>query len=132
FTSVVLGAVITNSTAQHNSSKNVSTIISGVVGGVGLAVLLLLIISLIQRHCRNRKKYLFDGNFDPAHVVVPTAPPISLPEEDNSNDRMGGRLGTGAGRCHNPLPTPGTPTLPKPPPQPPQAQTATWPTPLES
>ncbi|KAG5333668.1 hypothetical protein C0989_005063, partial [Termitomyces sp. Mn162] len=61
---------------------------------VGLAILTLLTIFLIRRHRRNSEKYLFDGNFDPAHVV-PTAPRISLP--DDGDDGMGGRLGTGVG-----------------------------------
>ncbi|KAG6884348.1 hypothetical protein C0993_011958 [Termitomyces sp. T159_Od127] len=71
-------------------------------GVVGLAALL-LIIHLILRHRRNREKDLFDGNFDPAHVVAPTAPRISLLEDDNGDDGMGGRLGTGVGGVVTPF-----------------------------
>ncbi|KNZ78078.1 hypothetical protein J132_02268 [Termitomyces sp. J132] len=90
-----LTTIITNPPFQHNSSTNIGAIVGGVVGGVvGLAILTLLTILLIRRHRRNREKYLFNGNFDPAHVV-PTTPRISLP--DDGYDGMGGRLGTGVG-----------------------------------
>ncbi|KAH0579476.1 hypothetical protein H2248_002335 [Termitomyces sp. 'cryptogamus'] len=94
-TSIIQSTIITNPPFQHNSSTNIGAIVGGVVGGVvGLAILTLLTILLIRRHRRNREKYLFNGNFDPAHVV-PTTPRISLP--DDGYDGMGGRLGTGVG-----------------------------------
>ncbi|KAG6860277.1 hypothetical protein C0995_013385 [Termitomyces sp. Mi166 len=118
-TTIAPGAVVTSPGSQHNSSTNVGAIVGGVVGGTlsslppqsqfpiltspptgvaALALLTLLTLLLLRRHRRNREKYLFDGNFDPAHVVPPTAPRISVPEDDDADDDgMGGRLGSGVG-----------------------------------
>ncbi|KAG5650602.1 hypothetical protein H0H81_011693 [Sphagnurus paluster] len=70
-------------------------------GITALLTLPLLALFLLRRHRhkRNREQDLFDGNFDPAHVV-PTAPRISLLEEDNDNDNdkdNGNSNGTGGG-----------------------------------
>ncbi|KAG5731780.1 hypothetical protein E4T56_gene1563 [Termitomyces sp. T112] len=90
-TSIIQSTIITNPPFQHNSSTNIGAIVGGVVGGV---VDLTIHTLLIRRHRRNREIYLFDGNFDPAHVV-PTAFRISLP--DDGDDGMDRRLGTGVG-----------------------------------
>ncbi|KAG5651269.1 hypothetical protein H0H81_009263 [Sphagnurus paluster] len=65
-----------------------------------LLALILLALFLIRRRNRNREQDLFDGNFDPARVV-PTAPRISIP--DDEDDGMGGRLGSGVGGVVSPF-----------------------------
>ncbi|KAF8055209.1 hypothetical protein FPV67DRAFT_871334 [Lyophyllum atratum] len=112
FTTVVLsttiqvpGTINTAPPGQPKSSTNIGAIVGGVVGGVGGALALLaLLLLLIRRHKRRQEKSYFDGNFDPAHVVPATAPRISLPDDDeDQDDGMGGRLGTGVGGVVSPF-----------------------------
>ncbi|KAG5650620.1 hypothetical protein H0H81_011634 [Sphagnurus paluster] len=67
----------------------------------GIAALLALLTLFLLRRCkRHREQDLFNRKFDPARVV-PTAPRISIPEDDD--DGMGGRLGSSVGGVVSPF-----------------------------